>query len=203
MDEINRKDIRKGDYVFVRRAGDVIPEIVSVNKKKRSNITKRIIFPDQCPSCGSEIIRKQGESAAKCTGGSICPDQTKELLKHFVSRKAFDIEGLGEKILDQLLESNMISSTSDLFRLNIDDLISLDRMGNKSSQNLISSIEASKNISFDRFIYAQGIHDVGLATSKSLSKCFSSLEKLINTEMDELLIIHDTVSYTHLRAHET
>ena len=191
MDEINRKDVRKGDYVFVRRAGDVIPEIVSVNKRKRSNITKRIIFPDQCPSCGSEIIRKQGESAAKCTGGSICPDQTKELLKHFVSRKAFDIEGLGEKILDQLLESNMISSTSDLFRLNIDDLISLDRMGKKSSQNLISSIEASKNISFDRFIYAQGIHDVGLATSKSLSKCFSSLEKLINTEMDELLIIHD------------
>ena len=191
MDEINRKDVRKGDYVFVRRAGDVIPEIVSVNKRKRSNITKKIIFPDQCPSCGSEIIRKQGESAAKCTGGSICPDQTKELLKHFVSRKAFDIEGLGEKILDQLLESNMISSTSDLFRLNIDDLISLDRMGKKSSQNLISSIEACKNISFDRFIYAQGIHDVGLATSKSLSESFSSLEKLINAEMDDLLIIHD------------
>ena len=191
MDEINRKDVRKGDYVFVRRAGDVIPEIVSVNKRKRSNITKRIIFPDQCPSCGSEIVRKQGESAAKCTGGSICPDQTKERLKHFVSRKAFDIEGLGERILDQLLETNMVSNASDLFRLNIDDLMSLDRMGEKSSQKLISSIKKSKNISFDRFIYAQGINDVGLATSKSLSECFSSLEKLFNTEIDDLLIIHD------------
>jgi len=191
MDEINRKDVRKGDYVFVRRAGDVIPEIVSVNKSKRSKVTKKITFPKDCPSCGSPIIRKEGESAAKCIGRDICSDQVKEGLKHFVSRKAFDIEGLGEKILDQLLESNMISNTSDLFRLNTDDLISLERMGEKSSQNLISSIEASKNISFDRFIYAQGIHDVGLATSKSLSECFSSLERLINAEMDDLLIIHD------------
>ena len=136
-------------------------------------------------------MRKEGESAAKCTGGSICPDQIKEGLKHFVSRKAFDIEGLGEKILDQLLDSNMITDTSDLFILNIDDLMSLDRMGEKSSQNLISSIEASKIISFDRFIYAQGINDVGLATSKSLSENFSSLEELINSEMDDLLNIHD------------
>ena len=191
MDEINRKDIRKGDYVFVRRAGDVIPEIVSVNKRKRRKETNKIVFPNQCPSCGAIIVRKEGESAAKCTGGSICPDQIKEGLKHFVSRKAFDIEGLGEKILDQLLDSNMITDTSDLFILNIDDLMSLDRMGEKSSQNLISSIEASKIISFDRFIYAQGINDVGLATSKSLSENFSSLEELINSEMDDLLNIHD------------
>ena len=191
MDEINRKDVRKGDYVFVRRAGDVIPEIVSVNKRKRHKDTKKIDFPNQCPSCGSIIARKEGESAVKCTGGSICPDQIKEGLKHFVSRKAFDIEGLGEKILDQLLDSNMITNTSDLFTLKIDDLISLDRMGIKSSQNLISSIEASKIISFDRFIYAQGINDVGLATSKSLSENFSSLEKLTTSEMDDLLNIHD------------
>ncbi len=191
MDEINRKDIRNGDHVFVRRAGDVIPEIVSVNKKKRSQQTKKIVFPKQCPSCGSEIVRKDGESAAKCTGGSVCPDQIKEGLKHFVSRNAFDIEGLGEKIIDQLLNSNLIRTTSDLFSLNSDELISLERMAEKSSQNLLISIEESKMISFDRFIYAQGINDVGLATSKSLSENFSSLEELINTGIEELLMIRD------------
>ena len=191
MDEINRKDIRNGDHVFVRRAGDVIPEIVSVNKKKRSQQTKKIVFPKQCPSCGSEIVRRDGESAAKCTGGSVCPDQIKEGLKHFVSRNAFDIEGLGEKIIDQLLDSNLIRTTSDLFSLNSDELISLERMAEKSSQNLLISIEESKMISFDRFIYAQGINDVGLATSKSLSENFSSLEELINTGIEELLMIRD------------
>ena len=191
MDEISRKDIRKGDHVFVRRAGDVIPEIVSVNKKKRSQQTKKIVFPKQCPSCGSEIVRKEGESAAKCTGGSVCPDQIKEGLKHFVSRNAFDIEGLGEKIIDQLLDSNLIRTTSDLFSLNFDELISLERMAEKSSQNLLISIEESKMISFDRFIYAQGINDVGLATSKSLSENFSSLEELKNTGIEELLMIRD------------
>ena len=191
MDEISRKDIRNGDHVFVRRAGDVIPEIVSVNKKKRSQQTKKIVFPKQCPSCGSEIVRKEGESAAKCTGGSVCPDQIKEGLKHFVSRNAFDIEGLGEKIIDQLLDSNLIRTTSDLFSLNFDELISLERMAEKSSQNLLISIEESKMISFDRFIYAQGINDVGLATSKSLSENFSSLEELKNTGIEELLMIRD------------
>ena len=191
MDEISRKDIRNGDHVFVRRAGDVIPEIVSVNKKKRSQQTKKIVFPKQCPSCGSEIVRKEGESAAKCTGGSVCPDQIKEGLKHFVSRNAFDIEGLGEKIIDQLLDSNLIRTTSDLFSLNFDELISLERMAEKSSQNLLISIEESKIISFDRFIYAQGINDVGLATSKSLSENFSSLEELKNTGIEELLMIRD------------
>ena len=191
MDEISRKDIRNGDHVFVRRAGDVIPEIVSVNKKKRSQQTKKIIFPVQCPSCGSEIIRKEGESAAKCTASSTCPDQIKEGLKHFVSRNAFDIEGLGEKIIDQLLDSNLIKTTSDLYSLNIDELISLERMAERSSQNILTSIEKSKMISFDRFIYAQGINDVGLATSKSLSENYSSLEELVNTEIEELLTIRD------------
>ncbi len=191
MDEIRRKDIRNGDHVFVRRAGDVIPEIVSVNKKKRGQQTKIIVFPSLCPSCGSEIVRKEGESAAKCTGGNACPDQIKEGLKHFVSRNAFDIEGLGEKIIDQLLDSNLIKTTSDLFSLNYDELISLERMAEKSSQNLLTSIESSKIISFERFIYAQGINDVGLATSKSLAESFSSLEELINTEIEELLMIRD------------
>ena len=191
MDEIRRKDIRNGDHVFVRRAGDVIPEIVSVNKKKRGQQTKKIVFPSHCPSCGSEIIRKEGESAAKCTGGNACPDQIKEGLKHFVSRNAFDIEGLGEKIIDQLLDSKLIKTTSDLFSLNLDELISLERMAEKSSQNLLTSIESSKIISFERFIYAQGINDVGLATSKSLAESFSSLEELINTEIEELLMIRD------------
>ena len=191
MDEISRKDIRKGDHVYVRRAGDVIPEIVSVNMKKRSKQSKKIIFPKQCPSCNSRIIRNEGESAAKCTGRNNCPDQIKEGLKHFVSRNAFDIEGLGEKIIDQLLVANMIKTTSDLFSLDIDELISLERMAEKSSQKLLKSIDASKIISFDRFIYAQGINDVGLATSKSLSDNFSSLEELLDTDIEKLMMIHD------------
>ena len=191
MDEIKRKDIRIGDFVSVRRAGDVIPEIVSVNKKKRDKSVKKIAFPKTCPSCGAEIIRKEGESAVKCSGGNSCPDQIKEGIKHFVSRKAFDIEGLGEKIIDQLLNSNTINNTSDLYSLDTDTLMNLERMGRKSSENLISSIEASKNISFARFIYAQGIKDVGLATSNSLAGKFSTLDDLINTDTDQLTNIQD------------
>ena len=191
MDEIKRKDIRIGDFVSVRRAGDVIPEIVSVNKKKRDKSVKKIAFPKTCPSCGAEIIRKEGESAVKCSGGNSCPDQIKEGIKHFVSRKAFDIEGLGEKIIDQLLNSNTITNTSDLYSLDVDTLMNLERMGRKSSENLISSIEASKNISFARFIYAQGIKDVGLATSNSLAGNFSTLDDLINTDTDQLTNIQD------------
>ena len=191
MDEIKRKDIHCGDYVFVRRAGDVIPEIVSVNLNKRSDQIKKIIFPKYCPSCGGNIIRKEGESASKCTDGYNCPDQIKEGLKHFVSRKAFDIEGLGVKIIDQLLEEKIIRTCADLFSLNKSELVCLDRMGEKSSQNLIESIENSKMIVFDRFIYAQGINDVGIATSKSLSNSYESLDDLINTDLDALLEIHD------------
>ena len=191
MDEIKRKDIRIGDFVSVRRAGDVIPEIVSVNKKKRDKSVKKIAFPKTCPSCDAEIIRKEGESAAKCSGGNRCPAQIKEGIKHFVSRKAFDIEGLGEKIIDQLLNSNMISNTSDLYSLDIETLMNLERMGRKSSENLILSIEDSKNISFARFIYAQGIKDVGVATSNSLANNFSTLEDLINTDTDQLTNIQD------------
>ena len=191
MDEIKRKDIHCGDYVFVRRAGDVIPEIVSVNFNKRSDQIKKIIFPKYCPSCGGNIIRKKGESASKCTDGYNCPDQIKEGLKHFVSRKAFDIEGLGVKIIDQLLEEKLIRTSADLFSLNKSELVCLDRMGEKSSQNLIESIENSKMIVFDRFIYAQGINDVGIATSKSLSNSYESLDDLINTDLDALLEIHD------------
>lgn len=191
MDEIKRKDIRNGDFVFVRRAGDVIPEIVSVNKTKRDKTVKKIIFPETCPSCDADIIRKEGESAVKCTGGNKCPDQIKEGIKHFVSRKAFDIEGLGERIIDHLLESSMISNTSDLYSLDVETLITLDRMGKKSSENLISSIEASKNISFGRFIYAQGIKDVGLATSNSLADNFSTLDDLIHADIDQLTNIQD------------
>ena len=191
MDEIKRKDIRIGDFVSVRRAGDVIPEIVSVNKKKRDKSVKKIAFPKTCPSCGAEIIRKEGESAVKCSGGKCCPDQIKEGNKHFESRKAFDIEGLGEKIIDQLLNSNTITNTSDLYSLDTDTLMNLERMGRKSSENLISSIEASKNISFARFIYAQGIKDVGLATSNSLAGNFSTLDDLINTDTDQLTNIQD------------
>ena len=162
---------------------------MSVNKKKRDKSVKKIAFPKTCPSCGAEIIRKEGESAVKCSGGNSCPDQIKEGIKHFVSRKAFDIEGLGEKIIDQLLNSNTITNTSDLYSLDTDTLMNLERMGRKSSENLISSIEASKNISFARFIYAQGIKDVGLAENeKQLSESInitSETKKIIDTLVEK------------------
>ena len=191
MDEIKRKDIRIGDSVFIRRAGDVIPEVVKIIIKKRPTDSKSIQAPKLCPSCGYQAIRVDGESAYKCSGGLECKAQLREHLKHFVSRKAFDIEGLGEKIIDQLLENKLINLTSDFFKLNTKDVVNLERMGEKSSNNLIESINNAKKIDFHRFIYGLGINDVGETTAKTIAKRYSNIKYLFQATTDDLETITD------------
>lgn len=191
MDEIKRKDIRIGDSVFIRRAGDVIPEVVKIIIKKRPSSSKNIQPPKVCPSCGSLAIRGKGEAAYKCSGGLKCKAQLREYLKHFVSRKAFDIDGLGEKIIDQLLEKQLVNSSSDFFKLNIEEIVTLERMAEKSSINLMSSINNAKQIDFNRFIYGLGINDVGETTAKTLANQYKNIEELIQATTDELETIND------------
>src|SRR5690606_22927179 len=172
MDEIERKDVRVGDTVIVRRAGDVIPEVVSVVLERRPKQTRKISLPEKCPVCGSDIVRAEGEAVARCTGGLYCPAQRKEAIKHFASRKALDIEGLGDKLVDQLVEQNHIKHVDDLFSLTQEQLSALERMGDKSAANLIAALQKSKNTTLPRFIYALGIREVGEATAVSLANHF-------------------------------
>ncbi|HQX26647.1 MAG TPA: NAD-dependent DNA ligase LigA [Alphaproteobacteria bacterium] len=183
-DEIERKDVRIGDHVVVQRAGDVIPQIVEVLKDKRTGKEKKFKYPDKCPECGSLAIREEGEVAKRCTGGLICPAQAKERLKHFVSRLAFDIEGLGEKIIEEFWEKELIKSPADIFRLEKKNktleppLEEWEGWGEKSVEKLFTSIETRKAISLDRFIYALGIRQIGEATAKKLAVNYTSIENL-------------------------
>jgi DNA ligase (NAD+) len=183
-DEIERKDVRIGDHVVVQRAGDVIPQIVEVLKDKRDGKEKKFKYPDKCPECGSLAIREEGEVAKRCTGGLICPAQAKERLKHFVSRLAFDIEGLGEKIIEEFWEKELIKSPADIFRLEknskslMPPLEEWEGWGKKSAEKLFASIENRKRISLDRFIYALGIRQIGEATAKKLAVNYTSIENL-------------------------
>jgi DNA ligase (NAD+) len=183
-DEIERKDVRIGDHVVVQRAGDVIPQIVEVLKDKRTGKEKKFKYPDKCPECGSLAIREEGEVAKRCTGGLICPAQAKERLKHFVSRLAFDIEGLGEKIIEEFWEKELIKSPADIFRLEKKSktleppLEEWEGWGEKSVEKLFTSIENRKAISLDRFIYALGIRQIGEATAKKLAVNYTSIENL-------------------------
>ncbi len=183
-DEIERKDVRIGDHVVVQRAGDVIPQIVEVLKDKRTGKEKKFKYPDKCPECGSLAIREEGEVAKRCTGGLICPAQAKERLKHFVSRLAFDIEGLGEKIIEEFWEKELIKSPADIFRLEKKNkslqppLEEWEGWGEKSVEKLFTSIENRKAISLDRFIYALGIRQIGEATAKKLAVNYTSIENL-------------------------
>ncbi|MEJ2257649.1 MAG: NAD-dependent DNA ligase LigA, partial [Woeseiaceae bacterium] len=161
IDELHRKDVRIGDAVIVRRAGDVIPEVVSVIKKKRPKNTKPIKLPESCPVCGSHVAREEGEAVARCTGGLFCKAQRTESLKHFVSRRAMDIEGLGARLIEQLVEEDRIKSPSDIYRLERKELAERERMGEKSADNLVRAIEASKSTTLSRFLYALGIREVG------------------------------------------
>lgn len=182
QDEIERKDVRIGDHVVVQRAGDVIPQIVEVLKDKRTGKERKFKYPDKCPECGSLAIREEGEAATRCTGGLICPAQAKERLRHFVSRLAFDIEGLGEKIIEEFWEKGLLKSPADIFHLEEKNkklhppLQEWEGWGEKSASNLFRSIEARKTISFDRFIYALGIRQVGEATAKKLAANYMTLE---------------------------
>lgn len=191
MDEIKRKDVRIGDVVNVRRAGDVIPEIVNVVLARRSKDAKVIVAPKNCPVCGAEAVRVAGEAAIRCIGEISCPAQVKEAIAHYASRRAMDIDGLGEKIVTQLVASGMIKSVADLYNLELDDLVQLERMGKKSAQNLLEAINASKQTTLAKFLFALGIPEVGETTASSLAQKFSDLAEIQATTVEQLLTIRD------------
>ncbi len=186
QDEIERKDVRVGDTVIVRRAGDVIPEVVGVVLSKRPPSTQAFTMPAQCPVCGSDVQRAEGESAMRCTGGLYCSAQRKEAFRHFASRRALDIEGLGEKLVDQLVEKKQVSTVADIFALTQAQLAELERMGAKSAANLIEAIEKSKATTLPRFLYALGIANVGEATAQSLAQHFGNLNDLMAADEEQL-----------------
>lgn len=190
-DEMRRKDIHIGDTVVVRRAGDVIPEVVLVKHELRPADARLFVMPAVCPECGSHVVRLEDEAVARCTGGLICPAQRKQAITHFASRRAMDIEGLGEKLVDQLVERNLVHHLDDVYRLNLPMLAGLDRMAEKSAQNVLSAIEKSKTTTLPRFIYALGIRNVGEATAKDLAQHFGSLEALMQASVESLMQVHD------------
>lgn len=191
MDEIDRKDVRIGDEVIVRRAGDVIPEVVRSLPEKRQGHEKPITLPEKCPECGSHVVRVEGEAAARCEGGLACASQLIEHVKHFVSRKAMDIDGLGAKLVEQLITAGKVKTVADIFTLTKEDFLSLERMGEKSASNLLEAIEKCKETTFSRFLYALGIREVGETTAARLAEHFSILDDLINTTEEELLSLPD------------
>nr|WP_298250276.1 NAD-dependent DNA ligase LigA [uncultured Halomonas sp.] len=178
-DEIARLGVMIGDNVVIRRAGDVIPQVVRVIEKARPADARCILFPERCPVCDSQVERLAGEVVARCSGGLYCPAQRKEALKHFVSRRALDIDGLGEKLIEALVERDWVSTPADLFGLRAEALAELPRMGRKSSENLVASLEASKATTLARFIYALGIREVGEATAANLARHFGTLDALM------------------------
>ncbi|WP_145525490.1 NAD-dependent DNA ligase LigA [Yersinia vastinensis] len=190
-DEIERLGLRIGDTVIVRRAGDVIPQVVGVVMEQRPQDAKEITFPDHCPVCGSDIERVEGEAVARCTGGLFCAAQRKEALKHFVSRRALDVEGMGDKIIEQLVEKQYVENPADLFTLTAGKLTGLDRMGPKSAQNLIAALEKAKQTTFARFLYALGIREVGEATAANLAAHFRYLDNLRAADIDALKSVPD------------
>ncbi|MFJ2998263.1 NAD-dependent DNA ligase LigA [Raoultella planticola] len=199
-DEIERLGLRIGDKVVIRRAGDVIPQVVNVVLSERPEETREIVFPTHCPVCNSDVERVEGEAVTRCTGGLICGAQRKEALKHFVSRRALDVEGMGDKIIDQLVEKEYVHTPADLFRLTAGKLTGLDRMGPKSAQNVVNALEKSKATTFARFLYALGIREVGEATAAGLAAYFATLEALEQASIEELQKVPDVgiVVATHV-----
>ena len=190
-DELRRKDIHIGDTVVVRRAGDVIPEVVSAKAELRPTHARAFVMPSACPECGSHIERLQDEAVARCTGGLYCPAQRKQAITHFASRRAMDIEGLGEKLVEQLVDANLVHRLSDIYQLDLATLASLERMAQKSAQNIIDALQASKQTTLARFIYALGIRNVGEATAKDLANHFGQLEPLMQADHAKLLDVND------------
>ena len=190
-DEIERLNIAIGDTVVIRRAGDVIPQIIGVLHERRPDNAKAIIFPTNCPVCDSQIIRIEGESVARCTGGLFCAAQRKEALKHFVSRKAMDIDGIGGKLIEQLVDRELIHTPADLFKLDLTTLTRLERMGAKSAENALNSLEKAKSTTLARFIFALGIREVGEATALNLANHFKTLDALKAADLEQLQQVPD------------
>ena len=191
MDEVARLGVQIGDTVIIRRAGDVIPQIVRVVIEQRPETTQCITMPDCCPVCGSHVERAEGEAVYRCTGGLYCPAQRKEAIKHFASRKALDIEGLGVKLIEQLVEKSLIKTPADLYNLKVDQLASLERMAKKSAENLLDALQKSKQTTLARFIYALGIREVGEATATNLARYFGQLDNLKKASVEQLLEVDD------------
>jgi len=189
LDEVRRKDVRIGDTVSIRRAGDVIPEIVRVLVERRPDGARPVELPTRCPVCGSDVIQPEGEAVARCSGGLWCPAQRKEAIRHFASRRALDIEGLGEKLIEQLVDLDWVREPADLYGLTADRLASLDRMGERSAANLIAALERSKETTLARFVFALGIRGVGETTAQQLAEHFGRIEALMAARVEELVTI--------------
>jgi DNA ligase (NAD+) len=190
-DEIRRKDVRSGDWVVVRRAGDVIPEVARAIHQRRQTELAEFQMPDTCPECGSAVERVEGEAVTRCTGGLICPAQRKHSIRHFATRKAMDIEGLGDKLIDQLVETGLVHTVADLYHLNHEQIASMERMGGKSAENLLKALEASKEPPLDRLLYALGIREVGEVTAHSLAVYFKTMEALQEADEETLVEVSD------------
>jgi DNA ligase (NAD+) len=191
IDDLERKDVRIGDTVVVRRAGDVIPEVVRVITDSRPRNARRVGLPERCPACGSHVTRAEGEAVARCSGGLVCSAQRREALLHFASRRAMDIEGLGEKLVEQLVDSGRVETPADLYTLKADELAALERMGEKSAARLVEALERSRATTLPRFLYALGIRDVGEATALALAGHFGRLEAIEAATTDEIQQVPD------------
>ena len=189
-DEVQRKDVRVGDTVIVRRAGDVIPEVVRVMPEKRPEASQAFTMPAQCPVCHSPAERVEGEAVLRCTGGLYCRAQTIQSIIHFASRTALDIAGLGDKLVEQLFTEGLIRDISDLYHLEHDKVAALERMGEKSAENLLQAIETSKNTRFDKFLYALGIREVGETTARNLATHFQ-LDEIKEATPEDLCLVRD------------
>ena len=185
-DEMRRKDVRIGDTVVVRRAGDVIPEIVSVRHDRRPPGTVGFPMPKRCPACGSAVVRNEDEAVARCSGGLICPAQMKQALLHFAGRRAMDIDGLGEKIVDQLVDRGMVRNAADLFRLTADRIAQLDRMADRSAENLVQALQKARSTTLERLVFALGIRNVGESTARDLARHFGALDAIADATAESL-----------------
>lgn len=201
MDEIQRLGVRIGDHVVIRRAGDVIPQVVSVVLERRPEHTEEITLPSHCPVCASLVERVEGEAVARCSGGLVCSAQRSAAIKHFASRQALDIEGLGDKLIDQLVNTGLVQSVDDLFHLQLEQLAALERMAEKSAQNILTALEKAKDTTLARFIYALGIREVGVTTAKQLANHFGFLARIMAADLDTLQQVDDVgvVVAQHLR----
>jgi DNA ligase (NAD+) len=190
-DEARRKDVRIGDTVVVRRAGDVIPEVVSVLAEKRVKDAPQFSMPRTCPVCGSDALREEGEADYRCTGGLFCGAQRKEAILHYAHRRAVEVDGLGDKLVEQLIDANIIRTLPDLYKLGLTALAGLDRMADKSANNLLEALEKSKNTTLPRFLFGLGIRHVGEATAKELARHFGKLDAVMDATEEQLLEVSD------------